>query len=280
MWLFGLRVSTAFIATKVATVLEIDVSNVGVFFCTMEVTSFRTLFTFGWLFFFSAISAILAIRAASYKDKASRSRKRCALPPSCFAPFLDGMHHSTIQRNDSLLGWRTNYDYVVSFEIEDILYSCWQYKFNFKSGGNNFERWVKVRFTDLIHCICLSLLSKFLLNRKTAKHYLPKSIQASISKGYNFYTVFSPQLPSKSRSLSNNGGNNEITYFYVSSRILRSLATEWFGTPRIYLVSIGSLIGFWLAIIMVVSEVASRFDCLPSVRTKWQRMISSILLSH
>ena len=159
----------------------------------------------------------------------------------------------------------------MSFEIEDILYSCWQYKFNFKSGGNNFERWVKVRFTDLIRCICLSLLSKFLLNRKIAKHYLPKSIQASISRVYIYKyisIVFSPQLPSKSRSLSNNGGNNEITYFYVSSRILRSLATEWFGTPRIYLVSIGSLIGFWLAVIMVVSEVASRFDCLPSVRTK------------
>ena len=65
--------STALIATKVATVLEIDVSDVGAFFCTMEVTSFRTVFTFGWLFFFSAISAILAIRAASYKDQESRS---------------------------------------------------------------------------------------------------------------------------------------------------------------------------------------------------------------
>lgn len=56
--------SRVLIRKDAATVLETATSDVGVFFCTMEVTSFKTLFTLGCMFFFSAISAILAILAA------------------------------------------------------------------------------------------------------------------------------------------------------------------------------------------------------------------------
>ena len=75
-----------------------------------------------------------------------------------------------------------------------------------------------------------SILSQFQSNRKSAIQFHLKSTQCPIS---SVCCLFS----SKSSSLSNNGGNSEITYVWIEYPLNPSyITTEWFITLRIYLV--------------------------------------------